>query len=87
VDVPLYEYRCAACEHEFETLVAAGRADQAVCPACGAGEVRRLLSLFSAPRGAGQAGGAAAWSASGSAAGGDGATAPAGCCGGGCGSC
>jgi putative FmdB family regulatory protein len=83
VDVPLYEYRCAACEHEFETLVAAGRADQTTCPECGADQVRRLLSLFSAPRG----GEAAAWSASGAALGGDGASVPTGCCGGGCGSC
>ena len=85
--MPLYEYRCAECEHEFETLVSAGRADQATCPACGTGEVRRLLSLFSAPRGAGQVGGASAWSASSAATGGDGASAPAGCCGGACGHC
>ncbi len=85
--MPLYEYRCADCEHEFEALVPAGRADQASCPACGAGDVNRLLSLFAAPRGAGQLGGAAAWSASGAALGGDGAAAPGGCCGGACGSC
>jgi len=88
VNVPLYEYRCAECEHEFETLVPAGRADQATCPSCGTGEVRRLLSLFAAPRGAGQVGGASAWSASGSAVGGDGAAAPpGGCCGGAGGHC
>ncbi len=85
--MPLYEYRCADCEHEFETLVSAGRADQATCPACGTGEVRRLLSLFSAPRGSGGVGGASAWSASGAAVGGDGASAPTGCCGGACGNC
>jgi putative FmdB family regulatory protein len=87
VNVPLYEYKCVGCEHEFEALVSAGRADQATCPACGTGDVRRLLSLFSAPRGAGQVGGASAWSASGAAAGGDGAASPGGCCGGACGHC
>jgi putative FmdB family regulatory protein len=87
VNVPLYEYRCANCEHQFESLVPAGRADQATCPACGTGEVRRLLSLFAAPRGAGQVGGASAWGASGAALGGDGAAAPGGCCGGACGHC
>jgi putative FmdB family regulatory protein len=51
VSVPLYEYRCAECEHQFESLVAAGRADQASCPVCGASQVRRLLSVFAAPRG------------------------------------
>jgi putative FmdB family regulatory protein len=85
VNVPLYEYRCAECEHEFETLVPAGRADQATCPSCGTDEVRRLLSLFAAPRGAGQVGGASAWG--GAALGGDGAAAPGGCCGGACGHC
>ncbi len=85
--MPLYEYRCAECEHEFETLVPAGRADQATCPSCGTDEVRRLLSLFAAPRGAGQVGGASAWGASGAALGGDGAAAPGGCCGGACGHC
>jgi putative FmdB family regulatory protein len=49
--VPLYEYRCAACGHQFEALVPAGRAEQAGCPACGHQEVRRLLSAFAAPRG------------------------------------
>ncbi len=85
--MPLYEYRCTDCAHEFEALVPAGRADQATCPACGTGEVRRLLSLFAAPRGAGELGGAPAWSASGAALGGDGASAPGGCCGGACGTC
>ena len=75
--MPLYEYRCAGCGHEFEALVPAGRADGASCPACGQGEVRRLLSMFAAPR-AGDL----------PVAGGDGAAAPAGgCCGGACGHC
>jgi len=75
--VPLYEYRCTACDHQFEALVPAGRADQAGCPACGAVRARRLLSLFAAPR-----------SGDLPVAGGDGAASPAGgCCGGACGSC
>jgi putative FmdB family regulatory protein len=78
--MPLYEYRCLECEHEFEALVPAGRADQASCPACGVPRVRRLLSVFAAPRGAGSFGAPAAI-------GGDGAAAPGGCCGGACGNC
>ena len=84
--MPLYEYRCLECQHEFEALVPAGRADQAACPECGVGDVRRLLSMFAAPRGAGQAGGSP-WEASGTAVGGEGAAAPGGCCGGACGHC
>jgi putative FmdB family regulatory protein len=81
--MPLYEYRCLECQHEFEALVPAGRADQATCPECGVQDVRRLLSMFAAPR-AGQVGG---WDVAGRAVGGDGASAPGGCCGGACGSC
>jgi putative FmdB family regulatory protein len=72
--VPLYEYRCADCGHQFEALVPAGRADDEHCPACGT-EARRLLSLVAAPvRGSD---GAAMPSM------GPGA----GCCGGACGNC
>jgi putative FmdB family regulatory protein len=85
--MPLYEYRCLECQHEFEALVPAGRADQAACPECGVEDVRRLLSMFAAPRGAGQVGGASAWETAGTAVGGDGASAPGGCCGGACGTC
>jgi putative FmdB family regulatory protein len=81
--MPLYEYRCLECQHEFEALVPAGRADQAACPECGVEDVRRLLSMFAAPRGSG----ASAWDAAGAAVGGDGASAPGGCCGGACGNC
>ena len=72
--MPLYEYRCEDCGARFEALVPAGRADEAACAGCGQdGRVRRLLSVFSAPRANGSAGPAAA---------------PAGgCCGGGCGHC
>jgi putative FmdB family regulatory protein len=84
--MPLYEYRCLECQHEFEALVPTARADQATCPECGVEDVRRLLSMFAAPRGGG-VGGASAWDASGAAIGGDGASAPGGCCGGACGHC
>lgn len=84
--MPLYEYRCLECRHEFEALVPAGKADQATCPECGVEDVRRLLSMFAAPRGGGQAGAATAWAA-GPALGGDGASTPGGCCGGACGHC
>ena len=72
--MPLYEYRCGDCGHQFEALVPAGRAAAEHCPDCGS-EVRRLLSLVAAPvRGSD---GAAM-----PVAGGGG-----GCCGGACGNC
>ena len=48
--MPLYEYRCADCGHQFEALVPAGRADDETCPDCGT-QARRRLSLVAAPVG------------------------------------
>ena len=42
--MPIYEYRCRACAHAFEALVRGGVAPP--CPACGATDLERLLSLF-----------------------------------------
>lgn len=40
--MPIYEYRCSSCRHEFELLV---RSDTPLsCPQCGAPEPERLLS-------------------------------------------
>jgi putative FmdB family regulatory protein len=41
--MPIYEYRCKSCEHEFETLVR-GRATPK-CAACGSEDLERVLSL------------------------------------------
>jgi putative FmdB family regulatory protein len=43
--MPIYEYRCEDCEKPFEKLVRAFR-EEVTCPACGSGEVERLLSTF-----------------------------------------
>lgn len=42
--MPIYDYRCTACRHEFEVLV---RRDETptTCAACGASGIERLLSL------------------------------------------
>ena len=40
MDVPIYEYRCAACGHAVEALQAMGAAAPGPCPECG-GEFRR----------------------------------------------
>ncbi|NNF27924.1 MAG: zinc ribbon domain-containing protein [Gemmatimonadetes bacterium] len=41
--MPIYEYRCEGCAHEFETLVR-GEARPA-CPECASEELERLMSL------------------------------------------
>ena len=43
--MPIYEYRCRACDERFEELV---RNSQVVvpCPSCGGREAERLLSVF-----------------------------------------
>jgi putative FmdB family regulatory protein len=40
--MPVYEYRCAACEKEFEELVFGD--DIPACPRCGGKEADRLMS-------------------------------------------
>lgn len=42
--MPLYEYRCEACDQKFELLV---RADTELkCPACRGTQLERQLSVF-----------------------------------------
>ena len=50
--MPLYDFRCRACAHEFEALVRAGH--DPVCPACGAADLEKLLTrAFSVKSGSG----------------------------------
>jgi putative FmdB family regulatory protein len=47
--MPIYEYRCGKCHHEFEALVHAGTTP--VCPACDSVSLRKRLSAFAVGRG------------------------------------
>ena len=47
--MPLYEYRCRECRHEFERLVHAGT--RPVCPACDSASLQKQLSAFAVGRG------------------------------------
>jgi putative FmdB family regulatory protein len=52
--MPLYEYACRACAHEFEALVRSN--DTPECPACHATKLDRRQSVFAArTAGGGQA--------------------------------
>jgi putative FmdB family regulatory protein len=42
--MPLYEYRCEACEHLFEVIQRFSDPPVSVCPSCGNGPVVKLLS-------------------------------------------
>ncbi|HVL51225.1 MAG TPA: zinc ribbon domain-containing protein [Actinomycetota bacterium] len=44
--MPIYEFKCAGCDHQFETLIASSKVAEAACPACGAGKPRRLMSVI-----------------------------------------
>jgi putative FmdB family regulatory protein len=43
--MPLYDFRCRGCGHEFETLVRPGD-DTPTCPSCKGRDIERLLSTF-----------------------------------------
>ena len=43
--MPIYEYRCGGCGHEFEQLVRTG--DTPACPSCKGQTLERLLSHVS----------------------------------------
>ena len=45
--MPIYEFQCLACGHEFEELVrSANDAEGLVCPQCNRPEVKKMISSF-----------------------------------------
>jgi len=44
--MPLFEYACQHCDHQFETLVRASETPE--CPSCHATDLERRLSSFAA---------------------------------------
>ena len=42
--MPTYQYKCDACEHEFEELQSMKEAALVTCPKCGKETLRRLIS-------------------------------------------
>ena len=52
--MPIYEYTCPKCEHDFELLVRGS--DPPACPTCGSRHLERLLSVPAAHTGTGSQG-------------------------------
>ena len=46
--MPTYEYRCNACEHEFELFQAMSAPVKKKCPECGKLKLERLIGIGSA---------------------------------------
>ena len=42
--MPIYEYKCADCEHQFEKIQKISDAPLTDCPACEAGTVSKMVS-------------------------------------------
>jgi putative FmdB family regulatory protein len=42
--MPIYEYKCSACQHELESLQKFSDAQLVTCPACGKATLTKLLS-------------------------------------------
>jgi len=44
--MPLYDFQCRACRHEFEALVRPADTAAPACPACHGRDLEKLLSAF-----------------------------------------
>ena len=42
--MPIYEYRCQSCGHEFEEMILGKEPEPDTCPACGEKQVGRAMS-------------------------------------------
>jgi len=45
--MPIYEYQCEACQHQFEKLTFKGDKEDITCPCCCSSKVKRVLSATS----------------------------------------
>jgi putative FmdB family regulatory protein len=46
--MPIFEYECKKCGHQFEALLKSASSPAPECPECGASNAKRLLSRFAA---------------------------------------
>ena len=46
--MPIYEYKCCKCSHQFEMIHGATEKESKItCPKCGAANPQRIMSAFS----------------------------------------
>lgn len=45
--MPIYEYRCEPCQHQFEAFLATS-SDAVACPQCEGADLKKLMSTFAA---------------------------------------
>lgn len=45
--MPIYEYACSGCGHEFEALIRSSTVPE--CPQCHSHDLNKLLSVFAKP--------------------------------------
>ncbi|MBZ5554494.1 MAG: zinc ribbon domain-containing protein [Acidobacteriia bacterium] len=46
--MPLFEYKCARCQHAFEKLILSSGVNKPKCPKCHSSKTEQLFSTFSA---------------------------------------
>jgi putative FmdB family regulatory protein len=51
--MPIYEYVCNTCGDRFSLLRGMNAKDDAECPKCGSGDVRKVMSSFCCSSGSG----------------------------------
>jgi putative FmdB family regulatory protein len=56
--MPIFEYNCRHCQHQFEMIVLSPR-EQINCPKCVSSAVEKQLSVFSSPGSAKESGASA----------------------------
>jgi len=44
--VPLYDFKCLSCHHEFESLVSDANSNPEICPLCAHSDLQRLIVRF-----------------------------------------
>lgn len=56
--MPLYEFVCSKCDHDFELLVRSAHWEgEAACPRCGSNKLTKKLSVFASQTTGNSAGG------------------------------